>query len=142
MQRASTKIFLRVAAAATLVILSVGSCYVLNPYWRLLSRSSAYYSRLAIACDQVMAEHGESMPQILHGAGLRSLPVPLQQLSPSYVIVRTNHVMVRVDEGIVSYKIVWAPDEWDGLLWHLRVHGGDTARSRMLFSDRKAQPEH
>lgn len=112
--------------------------HVRNPYSRFLKMHEVEYGKIAASCDELIAQAGTNNYEI-RGQELQSLPLPLRNLDPYWAIISTNCAMIRVGKGVISYKIVWAPDDTDPSLWHLRVYGGDNSRrSRIVLSVRKS----
>ena len=89
-------------------------------YWRFSRRSPAYYIEVARACDDVIAQDRSSRREIGADA-VNRLPIVLRDLKPSYVIVDTNFVMLRIGEGQMSHSIVWGALKSDIHVWRLRL---------------------
>jgi hypothetical protein len=101
-------------------------------YTRFCWRGHKYYARVADACDQLVAQAEPAEREIRHGK-LQSLPDVLRELSPDYVKISSNVVLVRVESGL----IIWAPGESSRACWNLTAYGVDRRHGRKLFSKMK-----
>jgi hypothetical protein len=106
-------------------------------YWRFSWRSKTYYIQIARACEELIAQAGSSQREIRE-EGVNSLPIVLRDLEPSYVIVDTNFVMLRIGGGQMSHSIVWGCVKSDRHVWRLRLAGPDHERSIVLYEETKA----
>ena len=109
-------------------------------YWRFLARGEVYHAEVAAACDKLLSQDDETLPYQIRGSKLQLLPAVLRDLNPERVVVTTNYVMLRSDPGLMSYQIIWAPDDGDMSLWRLEVRFSDEPGSRVVFSRRRTAP--
>ena len=94
------------------------------------------YIQVARACEQLIAQAGSSRREI-RAEGVSGLPTVLGDLKPSYVIVDTNYVMLRIGGGQMSHSIVWGCVKSDRHVWRLRLAGPDHERSIVLYQETK-----
>lgn len=116
-----------------LIVLAFDSYFL--TYMRFRFRSQQYYSSVAAACDQLIAQaHGED--KRLRGADLSSLPTILKDVKPERADVRTNAVILMNGgtwSGIILY---WVADHDDPTLWHLAIRDGESS-AHDVFTKRK-----
>ena len=133
------KRILKIATALFLFWLII--VLIFDPYFvtyiRFRCRSQQYYSNVAAACDQLIANaHGEGKK--LRRADMPSLPAILQDVKPEGVWINTHSVILfngGTWSGIILY---WVADHDDPIMWHLAIRDGESSSHR-VFARRKPQ---
>ena len=128
------------AMALSVVLVLVGAFIAIYPevagYWRFSWRSQTYYLQVAQACDALILKNGPSRNEI-RGQATEHLPMILRDLKPSYVIIDTNYVMLRIGGGQMSHAIIWGCVPPDLHPWQLYLGGGDRPGNVVLFQKSK-----
>ena len=127
------RLILLIAIGAGVFWFIYASCRPILEGWRFMMRSQNYYSKVAAACDALIAE-GKPTPREIRQAGLEALPPVLRHLHPYCVVVDTNAVMVRVGAGINAYRVFWCQNEIDPARWELKVSRSDDLSRSIVFS--------
>lgn len=123
-------------AGLCLLALSLSCCTPPTGLQWFLSQSPSYYLQVAQECDKLAARASTdiSSPRRLAGND-SSLPQLIRDLQPSYVLVGTNGVGIRVGAGRGAYWMGWSSNPMDPTLWELEASFEGSRRT--VFSQRK-----
>jgi hypothetical protein len=105
-------------------------------YWHFLARGQGYYARVAQGCDALLTQHPGPVPYKDSGPNIKNLPVALDELHPSLVVVDTNLVSLLIGGGFDGYNVTWSCNEPDSSVWSLKVYRQGRG-SRTVFSELK-----
>ena len=107
------------------------SCSRSPSYLSFIEQNSAYYARIAAACEEVRIRTPVELANGLKIFPDRiSLPTALRELHPDYLRVSTNRVFVSVGVGRGSYGVAWQPVGISS--WELRSYAENL--ERLLFT--------
>ena len=144
MIRRSTIIIIR-AIAGILLLLLVMLIYRSSPSYRsFMNRSPDYYTRVAEACDQLLAKAPiVSTNQVNTWPGFytlrgddSSLPAVLRELHANKVVVGTNRVAMVIGSPRTGYGVVWEPNGVNLGVWELTTAA--EGLSRVVYSKNKS----
>jgi hypothetical protein len=138
------------------LVLAVGLCLSpigpASPYRRFRARDAEYYSRLARACDSVLAQHpgftkyssdsSKQVPTKILWADANdviweqvrlspkdsSLPQIIRKLHPDEVLLAPKRVYIGFGVGRVAWGIIWGQDEVQTNTWTLQSNGDGLVR--------------
>ena len=136
---------LMIAVLSSAIALTVWSAWSFLPifrYRRFFHRSTSYYAQIADGCDTILAGHPVSSndivyltPQAVARSAIRlsgddsSLPNSIRQLSPDFVLVKSNFVSISIPpEREGGFGIIWKRSQMESNLWVLQADNEDEAK--------------
>ena len=115
------------------------SCRPTVDCWVFRERNQSYYSAIGDECDTLLKQYEGQTPVKMSGQDIHGLPSLLKDLSPSFIVIQSNSVMVLMGGGSGGCQILWKEDQFNNSIWLLIINR-EGQESRVLFSKTKPRP--